>query len=59
MVSSAVARALQIKPESVTVLLPFLAYFGATGDESGGDSTKVSIAQVEEKARICSVLQAF
>jgi hypothetical protein len=46
-------------PQYVTVLLPFLAYFGAIGDESGGECTKVSFAQAEEKAGIYSVLLAF
>jgi hypothetical protein len=43
----------------VTVLLPFLAYFGAIGDESGGECTKVSVAQVEGKTSTSSVLLAF
>jgi hypothetical protein len=46
-------------PLSAKILLPFLAYFGAIGDESGGECTKVSVAQVEEKTRISSVLLAF
>ncbi|MGC2816345.1 MAG: hypothetical protein WA207_13180, partial [Candidatus Acidiferrum sp.] len=50
---------LQMKRNSVTVLLPFLAYFGAIGDESGGECTKVSVAQVEGKTRTSSVLLAF
>jgi hypothetical protein len=48
-----------LRQNFVTVLLPFLAYFGAIGDESGGKRTKVSIAQVEGKARTSSVLLAF
>jgi hypothetical protein len=47
------------RQNSVTVLLPFLAYFGAIGDESGGECTKVSVAQVAEKTRTSSVLLAF
>jgi hypothetical protein len=48
-----------LRQDFVTVLLPFLAYFPAIGDESGGECTKVSVAQVEEKTRISSVLLAF
>jgi hypothetical protein len=44
---------------SVTILLPFLAYFGATGDESRRKRTKVPVAQVKEKARSSSVLLLF
>jgi hypothetical protein len=48
-----------LRQNFVTVLLPFLAYFGAIGDESGGECTKVSVAQVAEKTRTSSVLLAF
>jgi hypothetical protein len=48
-----------LRQNIVTVLLPFLAYFGAIGDESGGECTKVSVAQVEGKTRTSSVLLAF
>jgi hypothetical protein len=45
-----------LRQNSVTVLLPFLAYFCAKGDESSRKRTKVSSTQVEEKARTFSVL---
>jgi hypothetical protein len=48
-----------LRQNFVTVLLPFLAYFRATGDESRRERTKVSVTQVEEKARISSVLLVF
>jgi hypothetical protein len=48
-----------LRQNFVTVLLPFLAYFGAIGDESGGECAKVSVAQVEGKTRTSSVLLAF
>jgi hypothetical protein len=48
-----------MESDSVTVLLPFLAYFRAIGDESGGERTKVFVAQVEGKTRTSLVLLAF
>jgi hypothetical protein len=48
-----------LRQNFVTVLLPLLAYFGAIGDESRGECTKVSVAQVEEKTRTASVLLVF
>jgi hypothetical protein len=57
--ATAVAQSLQLKPEPVTFLLPFLAYFRATGDESRRERTKVFVTQVEERARISPVLLAF
>jgi hypothetical protein len=48
-----------LRRNSVTVLLPFLSYFDAMGDESGGECTKVSVAQVVGETRISSVLLAF
>jgi hypothetical protein len=41
-----------LRQNSVTILLPFLAHFGAIGDESRRKRTRVSVAQVEHKARI-------
>ncbi len=46
-------------PLSARILLPFLAYFRAIGDESGAECTKVFVDQVEEKTRTSSVLLAF
>ena len=48
-----------LRQNFVTVLLPFLAYFGAIGDESRRERTKVFVTQVEEKATISPVLLAF
>lgn len=44
---------------SARILLPFLAYFGATGDESRRKRTKVSGTQVVGETRISAVLLAF
>lgn len=52
-------ESLTLRQSSVTILLPFLAYFCATRDESRRKRAKVSSTQVEEKARTYSVLLAF